>query len=157
MLTGQLRNDIDKLWEKFCTGGIANPLTVIEQISYLIFARMLDMHEETNERKAARTQKDYDRLFPSTPEGQLLRWKNFKNLSGKELHKHLKNGVYPYFASLGQHSEEKGPGSKGTTTDGGLTRSMAGYRQLWLKKKLTYCPELVDHYNSQKCRAVKSC
>ena len=34
MLTGQLRNDIDKLWEKFWTGGIANPLTVIEQISY---------------------------------------------------------------------------------------------------------------------------
>jgi type I restriction enzyme M protein len=116
MLTGQLRNDIDKLWEKFWTGGIANPLTVIEQISYLIFARMLDMHEETNERKTARTQKDYDRLFPSTPEGQLLRWKNFKNLSGKELHKHLKNEVYPYFASLGQHSEEEGLGRKGTTT-----------------------------------------
>jgi len=116
MLTGQLRNDIDKLWEKFWTGGIANPLTVIEQISYLIFSRMLDMHEETNERKAARTQKDYDRLFPITPEGQLLRWKNFKNLSGKELHKHLKNEVYPYFASLGQHSEEEGLGRKGATT-----------------------------------------
>ena len=43
MLTGQIRNDIDKLWEKFWTGGITNPLTVIEQISYLMFARMLDM------------------------------------------------------------------------------------------------------------------
>lgn len=102
MLTGTIRNDIDKLWEKFWTGGITNPLTVIEQISYLMFARMLDMQEENAERKAARTGKQHNTLFPATPEGQLLRWKNFKNLSGKELHKHLKQNVYPYFAQLGK-------------------------------------------------------
>lgn len=101
MLTGKIRNDIDKLWEKFWTGGITNPLTVIEQISYLMFARMLDMQEDVAERKANRTGKSFDRLFPDTPEGQLLRWKNFKNLSGKELHRHLKQKVYPYFAKLG--------------------------------------------------------
>lgn len=116
MLTGQLKNDIDKLWEKFWTGGITNPLTVIEQISYLMFARMLDMQEEVAERKAARSKKEFDRLFPNTPEGQLLRWKNFKNLSSKELHKHLKNAVYPYFASLGQHAEEEGLGTEGSAT-----------------------------------------
>ncbi len=104
MLTGQLRNDIDKLWEKFWTGGITNPLTVIEQISYLMFARMLDMQEDVTERKAARSKKEVDRIFPNTAKGQLLRWKNFKNLSGKELHKHLKHNVYPYFASLGTTS-----------------------------------------------------
>lgn len=114
MLTGSIRNDIDKLWEKFWTGGITNPLTVIEQISYLMFARMLDMQEDTAERKANRTQKDFDRLFPNTPAGQLLRWKNFKNLSGKELHKHLKNEVFPFFASLGEKSEEVGLGEEGT-------------------------------------------
>ncbi|NLQ16858.1 N-6 DNA methylase [Marinomonas sp. M1K-6] len=102
MLTGPIRNDIDKLWEKFWTGGITNPLTVIEQISYLMFARMLDMQEEAEERKANRTGKAFVRLFPDTKEGQLLRWKNFKNLSGKELHKHLKNEVYPYFSKLGE-------------------------------------------------------
>lgn len=102
MLTGPIRSNIDKLWEKFWTGGITNPLTVIEQISYLMFARMLDMQEELAERKAARTGKVYNQLFPNTPEGQLLRWKNFKNLSGKELHKHLKQNVYPYFAQLGK-------------------------------------------------------
>jgi type I restriction enzyme M protein len=101
MLTGQLRNDIDSLWEKFWTGGIANPLTVIEQISYLMFARMLDAQEELAERKAARTKKDFPRLFPNTKEGQLLRWKNFKQMSGKEMLKHLKTNVYPYFAELG--------------------------------------------------------
>ena len=108
MLTGKLRNDIDKLWEKFWTGGITNPLTVIEQISYLMFARMLDMQEDVAERKANRTGKTFDRLFPDTPEGQLLRWKNFRNLSGKELHKHLKQKVYPYFAQLGSADGEGG-------------------------------------------------
>ncbi len=68
MLTGKIRNDIDQLWEKFWTGGITNPLTVIEQISYLMFARMLDMQEEVAERQAARTQKPFDRIFDDTPE-----------------------------------------------------------------------------------------
>ena len=112
MLTGKIRADIDKLWEKFWTGGITNPLTVIEQISYLMFARMLDMQEDMAERKANARQKqdsgngEFDRLFPNTPEGQLLRWKNFKNLSGKELHTHLKHNVFPYFAKLGKRSNE---------------------------------------------------
>lgn len=105
MLTGKIRNDIDKLWEKFWTGGITNPLTVIEQISYLMFARMLDMQEDVAERKANRTGKPFDRLFPNTPDGQLLRWKNFRNMSGRELHKHLKQNVYPYFAKLGRKSD----------------------------------------------------
>lgn len=108
MLTGKIRNDIDKLWEKFWTGGITNPLTVIEQISYLMFARMLDMQEDVAERKANRTGKAFDRLFPNTPECQLLRWKNFRNMSGKELHKHLKQKVYPYFAKLGSAEGEGG-------------------------------------------------
>ncbi|WP_296130214.1 class I SAM-dependent DNA methyltransferase [Pseudomonas sp. Ga0074129] len=108
MLTGKIRTDIDKLWEKFWTGGITNPLTVIEQISYLMFARMLDMQEDVAERKANRTGKDFARLFPNTPEGQLLRWKNFRNMSGKELHSHLKNKVYPFFAQLGCAEGESG-------------------------------------------------
>lgn len=107
MLTGTIRNDIDKLWEKFWTGGITNPLTVIEQISYLMFARMLDMQEDVAERKARRTGKDFIRLYEDSPEGQLLRWKNFKNLGGKELRTHLKEKVYPSFASLGSQVKTK--------------------------------------------------
>ncbi len=108
MLTGKIRNYIDKLWEKFWTGGITNPLTVIEQISYLMFARMLDMQEDVAERKASRSGKAFDRLFPDTPEGQLLRWKNFRNMSGKELHRHLKKQVYPFFATLGNADSKRG-------------------------------------------------
>lgn len=107
MLTGSIRNDIDKLWEKFWTGGITNPLTVIEQISYLMFARMLDMQEDLAERKARRTGKDFIRLYEDTPEGQLLRWKNFKNLGGSELRTHLKEKVYPSFAGLGSQVKVK--------------------------------------------------
>lgn len=124
MLTGKIRGDIDRLWEKFWTGGITNPLTVIEQISYLMFARMLDMQEDMAERKAKAQQKlrsgngEFDRLFPDTPEGQLLRWKNFKNLSGKELHTHLKQNVFPYFAKLGKRSNElDGIGTTGNAID----------------------------------------
>lgn len=64
MLTGSIRNDIDKLWGKFWTGGITNPLTVIEKISYLLFARMLDIQEDVAERKVARKKKS---LAASSP------------------------------------------------------------------------------------------
>ena len=57
MITDSLKKDVDRLWEKFWTGGIANPLTVIEQISYLLFARMLDIAETRGERRAARGSK----------------------------------------------------------------------------------------------------
>lgn len=106
MVTGQIRNDIDKLWEKFWTGGITNPLTVIEQISYLIFARMLDMQEDMAERKARRSGREFARIFAATPEGQLLRWKNFKNMGGRQLYSHLKEQVYPSFARLGSSTED---------------------------------------------------
>ncbi len=100
MLTGQLRNDIDKLWEKFWTGGVTNPLVVIEQISYLMFARMLDMQETAAERKAKRTGLPFKRQFPETPAGQLLRWQNFNHMSGAELLPHLRKKVFPHFAEV---------------------------------------------------------
>lgn len=100
MLTTQLKNVINSLWEKFWTGGITNPLTVIEQISYLMFARLLDMQEELNERKAMKSGKEFKRMFPESKEGQELRWKNFKNKPGKELLRHLKDNVYPYFTKI---------------------------------------------------------
>jgi type I restriction enzyme M protein len=99
MITGALRNQIDQLWEKFWTGGITNPLTVIEQISFLMFSRLLDIQETNNERMAARG-RPFKRLFPEDPEGQLLRWQNFKNLSGKAMLTHVKTKVFPHFANV---------------------------------------------------------
>ena len=53
MITGPLKNRIDKLWEEFWTGGITNPLTVIEQVTFLMFARLLDIREKRNEMRPA--------------------------------------------------------------------------------------------------------
>ncbi|MGZ8160810.1 MAG: type I restriction-modification system subunit M N-terminal domain-containing protein [Methylobacter sp.] len=55
MITGELKNKIDKLWLEFWQGGIANPLTVIEQITFLMFARLLDINESRDEKREART------------------------------------------------------------------------------------------------------
>ena len=57
MITGDLKSKIDKLWLDFFAGGIANPLTVIEQITYLMFLRLLDIEESKLEKKAQRTGK----------------------------------------------------------------------------------------------------
>ena len=54
MLTGQLRSQIDKIWDAFWSGGISNPLEVIEQITYLLFLRRLDDLQILEENKAAR-------------------------------------------------------------------------------------------------------
>jgi len=54
MLTGELRSQIDGIWNDFWSGGLANPLQVIEQITYLIFIKRLDEMQELEERKATR-------------------------------------------------------------------------------------------------------
>jgi type I restriction enzyme M protein len=51
MINGELKSKIDKLWEEFWTGGITNPLTVIEQITYLMYFKLIDMNEEREEKK----------------------------------------------------------------------------------------------------------
>ncbi len=80
MITGKLKGQIDKLWEQFWTGGITNPLTVIEQISFLMFARLLDIRESREELLFTRKQRGKD--FPGHlfgPDTQHLRWKNLRH------------------------------------------------------------------------------
>jgi type I restriction enzyme M protein len=99
MITGTLRNDIDKLWTEFWTGGITNPLTVIEQISFLMFARLLDIAETREEKKAQRQKKkDYPRIFPKNK--QHLRWGNLKQLSGQPLLETVRDELFPMFREL---------------------------------------------------------
>jgi type I restriction enzyme M protein len=98
MITGKLKNDIDRLWEEFWTGGITNPLTVIEQISFLMFARLLDVAETRNEAKAARTKKDFKHVFG--PKEQNLRWSHFRHVKGEEMLKVVRDGVFPHFRKL---------------------------------------------------------
>lgn len=95
MITGELRSRIDKLWEEFWTGGITNPLTVIEQITFLMFARLLDMTEQKNERKASLGGAEFKRLF--TDDQQHLRWSRFKNLGASEMLPLIRDQVFPHF------------------------------------------------------------
>src|SRR3954452_3085763 len=90
-LTTQQKSDIDKLWTEFWTGGITNPLTVIEQISFLMFSRMLDVMETTSERKATRTKKPFKRIFAE--DQQHLRWSRFKQLPATVRDEDLKKGL----------------------------------------------------------------
>ncbi|MCG2749192.1 MAG: type I restriction-modification system subunit M [Desulfobulbaceae bacterium] len=98
MITGELRNKIDKLWTEFWTGGIANPLTVIEQISFLMFARLLDIVETREEKKASRTGKPFRRIFQDSQ--QDLRWSHFKNLSGENMLPTVRDQVFPHFKTV---------------------------------------------------------
>ena len=97
-LTTQQKSDIDKLWTEFWTGGITNPLTVIEQISFLMFARLLDVAETTGERKAERTKKPFAGRFkgPNDPR----RWKNFKQKDATEMLRVVRDEVFPHFRKL---------------------------------------------------------
>jgi type I restriction enzyme M protein len=100
MITGDLRNKIDKLWEEFWTGGIANPVQVIEQITFLLFARMLDMTESRNEKLAAHTGQPLQNPIFSKKE-QSLRWSRFKNLAASEMLRVVRDKVFPHFRNLG--------------------------------------------------------
>ena len=99
MITGTLRNQIDKLWTEFWTGGITNPLTVIEQISFLMFSRLLDIAETRAEKRAARLSKPFKGQFSAKE--QKLRWSNFKNLPAEQMLKVVRDEVFPHFRTLG--------------------------------------------------------
>jgi type I restriction enzyme M protein len=105
MITGQLKSRVDKLWEEFWTGGITNPLTVIEQISFLLFSRLLDMRESTEEKKWNRTHKGKPfpgHYFAPGTEGQRLRWSSFRHLGGEAMLPLVRDKVFPHFRTLGQ-------------------------------------------------------
>ncbi|MCC7383256.1 MAG: SAM-dependent DNA methyltransferase [Deltaproteobacteria bacterium] len=98
-LTTQQKSDIDKLWTEFWTGGITNPLTVIEQISFLMFARLLDIMETTGERKAERLKKPFRGRFDGPNDRR--RWKHLRHVEkGDELLRLVRDEVFPHFRKL---------------------------------------------------------
>ncbi|GAB3518554.1 type I restriction-modification system subunit M [Photobacterium alginatilyticum] len=98
MITGALKSKIDKLWEEFWTGGITNPLTVVEQITFLMYARMLDMNERSDEKRSARTGKPFNRRFKD--DEQHIRWENFRHLGAEQLYPLVKDDLFPHFTTL---------------------------------------------------------
>lgn len=103
MITGELRSKIDKIWEIFWTGGITNPLEVIEQFTYLLFIKQLDDIETTKENEAEFLGVEYTGLFPSNLSH--LRWSKFKNLEASEMYNIVQNEVFPFIKSLHQDGD----------------------------------------------------
>jgi type I restriction enzyme M protein len=107
MLTGELRNQIDGIWNSFWTGGISNPLEVIEQITYLLFIRRLDEQEELEELKSSRTGRPMARrIFPEGPDPRGrpyadLRWSRFRNMAPAEMFTVLGEHVFAFLRTLG--------------------------------------------------------
>ncbi len=100
VITGELKSKIDRIWDAFWSGGISNPLEVIEQLTYLLFIRRLDDVQTLAERKANITGKPLENpVFD--PDQTHLRWSQFKNASPEVMHHTVANHVFPLLRSLG--------------------------------------------------------
>lgn len=103
MITGELKNKIDKIWETFWTGGITNPLDVIEQFTYLLFIKQLDEVETRREADAMILGFEPDRIF--SEDEQEYRWSRFKNLGDADIvYKLVQEKVFPFIKRL--HSDK---------------------------------------------------
>ncbi len=124
MVTGAIKNRIDKIWLDIFAGGITNPLTVIEQLTYLMFIRSLDDKECEAELLENESGEKTARIFPASEIGQSMRWSRFKNMDSRDIYsivskyvfpaiKGMKNGRLPDFDEHGEMIEipdEKGNG-----------------------------------------------
>lgn len=104
-----LKSLIDRLWNNFWSGGISNPLTAIEQITYLFFIKQMDDLEAKREIDAELTGDSYTSKFVGTYKvqgsneeinKQDLRWRNFKNMEQTEMLLHVQTKVFPFLKSF---------------------------------------------------------
>jgi len=96
MITGALKNKIDKLWLEFWQGGVANPLSVIEQVTFLMFSRLLDINETRDEKRQSRTGKDFTHRFKENE--QHLRWSQYSHIEDAERLLHVvRDEVFKHF------------------------------------------------------------
>ncbi len=107
MITGELKSRVDKIWDAMWSGGISNPLSVIEQLTYLLFIKRLDELHTLKERKAQRTGKPIEApIF--TPEQDGLRWSRFKQAAPEVMFATVQDKVFPFIKELGTGNGEEG-------------------------------------------------
>lgn len=100
MITGELKSKVDRVWDSFWSGGISNPLEVIEQITYLLFMRRLDDLQTLAESKARLTKGAIEApVF--LPGQQHLRWSRLKNEEPAVMHRVVADEVFPFLRGLG--------------------------------------------------------
>ena len=107
MITGELKNKIDSLWEIFWTGGLTNPLDVIEQMTYLMFIRDLDDADNRQTREAIMLGLPHESIFAGSitigdrqVDGQLLKWSTFHDFPAPRMYSTMQEFVFPFIKNL---------------------------------------------------------
>lgn len=127
MITGAIKNKVDKIWTDIWAGGITNPLTVIEQLTYLMFIRSLDEKELEAEEFENMTGEKMDKIFPQSAVGQSMRWSKFKDNDSRAIYdvisqrvfpaiKNMKHGHLPDFSEQGEMLEVEDIGGEPNNT-----------------------------------------
>jgi type I restriction enzyme M protein len=107
MITGTLKSQVDRVWDAFWSGGISNPLEVIEQITYLLFLRRLDEIQTRDDNRALRIGEALERrIFPAgnDPKGRPyddLRWSRFRHRAPADMYDIVAEHVFPFLRMLG--------------------------------------------------------
>ena len=109
MITGELKSKIDRIWDIMWSGGISNPLSVIEQLTYLLFIKRLDELHTRKEAKAARTGKPIEGPIFAADQDR-LRWSRFKEAAPEQMFETVRDGVFPFIKTLGQKGDADGEG-----------------------------------------------
>src|SRR3989442_1834963 len=107
MITGAIKSQVDRVWDAFWSGGISNPLEVMEQITYLLFLRRLDDLHTLEENKSVRLKKPIERrVFPEGKDGKKrlyndFRWSRFKHFAPADMFTVVGDHVFPFLRTLG--------------------------------------------------------
>jgi len=105
MITGVIKNKIDKIWTDIWAGGITNPITVIEQLTYLMFIRSLDEKELESEQFENFSGLTMEKIFLQTTEGQSMRWSKFKERDPRDIFDIITQRVFPFIKALNDDSK----------------------------------------------------
>ena len=97
MITGELKNKVDKLWEMFWTGGLTNPLDVIEQITYLMFIRDLDQTDNIRQKESGMLGNSYTSIFAGKED---LKWAVLRDKSAEIMYQTMQGKVFPFIKEL---------------------------------------------------------
>ena len=114
MITGELKSKVDAVWNDFWTGGIANPMEVLDQLTFLLFIRRLDDIHTLEENKANTLKRPMaNRIFPEGTDDrgrsyEDLRWSRFKNFSSDKMYETLSDRVFPYLRASGEEGSSFG-------------------------------------------------
>ncbi|MDL2325127.1 type I restriction-modification system subunit M [Ruminococcaceae bacterium OttesenSCG-928-A16] len=101
MITGELKNKVDKLWEMFWTGGLTNPLDVIEQITYLMFIRDLDQADNIRQKESGMLGIPYTSMFAGK---QYLKWSVLQDKPAEDMYQTMQAEVFPFIKDLNGNS-----------------------------------------------------